>query len=609
MDAFWRITAIMLRDRLRVGLAALFLVLSAVGLGAGVLSVLPMLKMIIADGERKSLVELANEHNADAPLISVPDAVIAVLPADPFHGVALILGFVVLLTLFGGTCNFLHQFISVTLVTRTIARLRLAAFRSVVQMPLSSVVARGPAEFVAKIVRDAAEIQIGLLSLTSRAMTQISKGTAAFAVAIIIEWRLTLVAVILAPVMAVILRKFGKRIRRGTNASLQGQQDLLRIAGETIQGLRAVKVNTGERRALARFHRVNKEVMGQEFRVRNARAISSPAIEAIAVVVICGLALFAARQIIDGRLDFTRFFVALAALGIAGGAFRPLTQLVNSIQAASAPARRLMEVIDEPREATGDRKRPALPRHHRSIRIEHVRFTYPGSDEPAIVDLSMSIGHGERVAIVGPNGCGKTTLVSMVPRLLVPTSGRILIDDIDVQSVNLRSLRRQIGVVTQDTVLFRASVADNIGFGATSATREAIIDAARAAHADEFIGRLQGGYDANLAEQGASLSGGQRQRLAIARAILRDPSILILDEATSQIDAESEAHINDALHAFCRTRTSLIIAHRLTTVVSADRIVVMDGGRIDDIGTHNELLQRCELYQRLTRTQLVGSAG
>ena len=212
---------------------------------------------------------------------------------------------------------------------------------------------------------------------------------------------------------------------------------------------------------------------------------------------------------------------------------------------------------------------------------------------------------------MGPNGCGKTTLASLLPRLLEPSSGRVLIDGIDIATVDLRSLRRQISMVTQETVLFRGTVAENIAFGIEKSTPDRhermnrIIDAARRAHADEFIRNLPNGYETDLAEQGASLSGGERQRLAIARAILRDPAILILDEATSQIDAESEAHINAALAEFCQGRTALLIAHRLSTVHNADRIVVMDDARIVAQGTHEQLLGSCELYQRLTRTQLL----
>ncbi len=345
--------------------------------------------------------------------------------------------------------------------------------------------------------------------------------------------------------------------------------------------------------------------------MRTARALTGPMVETLAVLVVGVLALFAAKQIIAGTLPFERFILALGSLALAGASFRPLAGLVNEIQAAAAPAERLAEIFDESREVTTMVRLKNLPRHQISLKFEDVSFTYPGADRPALDGVSLTVKAGERLAFVGPNGSGKTTLMSLVPRLLEPHSGRVLVDDIDIATVNLRSLRRQIGAVTQETVLFRGTVAENIGFGAplgTPVSREQIVEAARRAHADAFILDLPNGYDTDLAEQGAWLSGGQRQRLAIARAILRDPSILILDEATSQIDAESEAHINAALADFSVGRTPLLVAHRLATVLNAARIVVMDDGRIVDHGTHEQLVARCELYQRLTKTQLVPSA-
>jgi subfamily B ATP-binding cassette protein MsbA len=379
------------------------------------------------------------------------------------------------------------------------------------------------------------------------------------------------------------------------------------VATESLQGLRAVKSSTAEAEALARFEVQNKEAVRHELKVRTARAASSPLIETIASVVLLGLAVFAAREIMQGDLPLDRFALSLGSLALAGANLRPLTSLINEIQAATAPAQRLCDILDEPQERD-DRAKPAAVRHARSIEFDHVSYTYPGAEHPALRDVTLNILHGEKIAIVGPNGCGKTTLLSTLPRLLVPDSGRVLIDGQDVSQFDLRSLRRQIGVVTQEAVLFRGSVAENIAFGLGGSTPlEQVIEAARRAHADEFIRRIPGGYDANVAEQGTSLSGGQKQRLAIARAIMRDPSILILDEATSQIDAESEAHINAALAEFCHGRTALVIAHRLSTVLHADRIVVMDAGRVIDVGTHDQLLDRCDLYRRLSKTQLVAA--
>ncbi|MCZ6446455.1 MAG: ABC transporter ATP-binding protein [Planctomycetota bacterium] len=604
MAAFWTYVRQMLRNRATVAWAFVFALISASGLGVGLLTLGPMLRLILRGD---SLDQLARQFNEKEPWIRVPDEIIARLPPERFDGVVLIIFVIAVLTVLGGAANFMHQYLSQMLATKTIARIRQDTYRHVLHLPLSRVIARGPSEFVARIVRDAAELQRGFIAVTSKAVTQVLKGLAAFTAAMVFDWRLTLSAAVVAPLLLIVLRKLGKRIRRGTRGSLEAQEGLLRIATETLHGLRAVKANTGERHAARWFHRINKAVVKQELRVRTARALTGPVVETLAVLILGSLAIFAAKQIIAGNLPFERFVLTLGSLAVAGASFRPLAGLVNEMHAAAAPAERLDEILSQQREAAGPLRLPNLSRHSKTIEFANVSFTYPGSDRPAVDRLTLTIAHGERLALVGPNGSGKTTLISLLPRLLEPDSGRVLIDGTDISTVNLTSLRRQFGVVTQETVLFRGSVAENIGFGAAAPSREQIIDAARRAHAEDFVLELPNGYDTDLAEQGASLSGGQRQRLAIARAILRDPSILILDEATSQIDAESEAQINAALAEFCQGRTALLIAHRLSTVLNADRIVVMDGGRIIAEGSHEELLEDCDLYRRLTKTQLVAA--
>ena len=639
MTNFWHFAKHLLHEKATLFWAMVFACFSAGGLAAGLLTMGPMLSMILKPEHRKSLVDLAQEYNAKHHAIQIPQTVIDWLPTDPFKGVVLILGTIAVLTIVGGIANFLHQYLSQTVIARATARIRQEAFDNVIHMPLGRVMTRGASEFVARIVRDAAELQRGMIALVSKAVTSIFKGIASLAVAFYVDWKLTLIAIPTALAMGVVLRKLGKKIRRGTRGSLKAQEGLLRVATESLQGLRVVKANTGEAETVARFEHINQDAVRNELKVRTARALSAPLVESLATFVILALAIIAARAIIAGA-PLDQFTLALGSLAMAGASLRPLTGLVNEIQAAAAPADRLADLMAEPREASplsfagegrgeggtaeksgvvdtgrGQTLTPALSlkrrgstpaiRHSRSIEFENVTFTYAGAEQAALRSVSLNILHGERVAIVGPNGCGKTTLLSLLPRLLVPDSGRVAIDGHDIMGMDLRSLRRQIGVVSQETVLFRGTIAANIAFGMDVATREQVIDAAKRAHADEFIRNVPGGYDADVLEQGASLSGGQRQRLAIARAILRDPSILILDEATSQIDAESEAHINQALADFCKNRTALLIAHRLSTVLNADRIVVMDAGRIIDQGRHEQLLERCDLYRRLNRTQLV----
>jgi len=605
MSTFWVFARRMLRYKRTLAWALFFALVSAGGVGAGLMSLGSILGL--ARPEAGGLQTLATEYNARDPIVAVPGWLIEMLPEDRFRGVVMLVVALGLLTLIGAVGNFLHQYLSMTIVAKTIAGVRRDCFRRVMHMPLGRVITRGPSEFVARIIRDAAELQGGLIALTSKSVAQVTKGVAAMIVAFWYSWQMAAVAMVVAPPLIITMRKLGKRIRRGTRGSLAAQEELLRIASESLRGLHAVKANTGERQASARFHQKNKQVIEQELRVRLARAMSGPIVEMLAILVVGTLAIIATRQIMENNLDFRRVLMSIATLGVAGAAFKPLAGLINEMQASSAPAGRLLDLLGEPREVMRDESKTSLPRHRESLVFRDVSFTYEGGQRPALDGVDLEIQHGEKVAIVGPNGSGKTTLLMLVPRLLRPQSGTVLIDGVDIADVNVRGMRRQIGVVTQETVLFRGSVAENIAFGAGIVTRQDVVAAAKKAHADEFIRMLPEDYDTELAEQGASLSGGQRQRLAIARAILRDPSILILDEATSQIDSESEALINRAITEFSEGRTALLIAHRLSTVLTADRIVVMDEGRVVDEGSHDELLERCEVYRRLARNQLVGA--
>ncbi|HRQ73387.1 MAG TPA: ABC transporter ATP-binding protein [Phycisphaerales bacterium] len=608
MRDFRRFARQSLRYRGMVALALLFAVLSAGGLGAGLVGIIPVLQNILQDGYTlRTLAERANEARWMPGAFRMSDAFIATLTQDRFKTVLIIIAGLGVLTLLGGAANFLHAYFSLTVVQRTVTRVRRDAFHRVIRLPLKRVVAGGASDIVSRIVNDTAALGAGLTALLSRAVAQVTKGIAGLAAAFIADWRLGLVSVAVAPLLYTIIRRLGKRIRRASREALRSQAGLYGAASEALQGLRVVKVHTTERYEAGRFHRINKRVMREMLRVRTARALASPLVEVVSIVVLGFLALIAAKAIIDGQLDPSRFITALIALGAAGASLKPLTGLVNDIQSSAPAAQRIAELLDAEPEPGHDSRLPRLPRHRESIAFEGVAFTYPGAGEPALRGIDLRIPFGERVAFVGPNGSGKTTLLSLVPRLFDPDAGRVLIDGRDIREVGVRSLRKHIGVVTQEVVLFRGTVAANIAYGAEGVTRGRVEEAARKARADEFIRHLPDGYDTELAEQGLSLSGGQRQRLAIARAILRDPAILILDEATSMIDAESEARIAEAIAEFHGGRTSLIVAHRLSTVLSADRIVVLDAGRVVDQGPHAELIGRCETYRQLVRHQLGGS--
>ncbi len=649
MTHFWQYARLLLRYRALLVLAMVFATLSAGGLGAGLLGMKPVLDKVlggvgapggapgVAPGAGgKDLPALAADLNQSLARMGnwtprIPDAWIAQLPTGAFTAVVWIVVGLGILTIVGAACNFLHAYLSLTIISRTIANIRRQAFRHVIHLPLRTVVSVGPSDLVSRIVYDSAALSIGFNALLSRVVAQVSKGFVAVLVAFWFQPILAGVALVAAPVVYTIIRKLGKRIRRASKSALQGQADLYHTANEVLSGLRVVKVHAAERAEAGRFHRINKAVVSQEFRVRTARALSSPLVETVALFILGGLSLVAIKAILNGHLDRAEFLIVLGSLGVAGASLKPITGLVNDMQQASAAAQRLSEITGYALETGHDARLARLPRHEREIEFRDVRLTYPNSARPAVDGVSLTIPFGSTIAFVGPNGSGKTSLLSLIPRLFDPDEpapgsgerGCVLVDGRNIREFSVRSVRRQIAVVTQDTVLFRGSIRDNIAYGAeglgltSGALDERIRDAAKRARAEEFILAKPDGYDTMLGEGGSGLSGGQRQRIAIARAILREPAILILDEATSMIDAESEAQISEAISEFvgvagagagearAKGRTCLIVAHRLSTVLAADRIVVLDQGRIVDQGTHAELLGRCNLYRRLAREQLI----
>lgn len=605
----------MLRYRLPVVGTLLMATVSGVTLGGGILGAAPVLNSLLG-ADPKDLAHYAREINQRIAKagsffssLTIPPRVIDALPPGPDAAVFWILGALMVVTVIGSVANFLHAYLSQTVVNLTITTIRHRMFHAVIRAPLARVVGGGsaPTDTVSRLVNDTTQLAGGFTQLLSRAMLQAAKGVAALAAALAINWLVTLVAMFAVLPLVVVIRKLGKKIRRASGRALSSQGELFGITTQALQGLKVVKVSTAERIEGGRFHHVNKRVMRELNRVRTARALSSPLTDLLTLFLLCGLVVVAVLARGQGA-DLSGFVLAVISLAIAGASFKPLTGVISDIQASDAAASRIMEILAVEHEPGHGAALPRLARHARSIRLDNATFAYPGAEAPALRGLTLTIPHGTRMAIVGPNGCGKSTLLSLLTRLYDPQHGAVLVDDRDLRGCSVRSLRAQIGVVTQEPILFADTVRNNIAYGAEDATEARIIDAARRARAHEFIEMLPKGYDAMVAEQGLSLSGGQRQRICIARAILRDPAILILDEATSMIDAESEARISEALAEFMRGRTCVVVAHRLSTVIDADSIVVMDKGRVVDQGTHDELLSRCGLYQRLVRTQLGAEA-
>jgi len=603
----------MTRRRARFAAAVSCALIGAGGLGVGILAALPIMEAILggADGPRATLSDLVQRFNDSPPLglpLAIPPGVASWFPDGSFSAIVVIMCLLGVITILSAAANFLHAYFSLGIVFDTVTTLRRKVYARVIRMPLALAVRDGAADAISRLVNDTTQLAQGLNALLSRAVAQTLKGVVAFGVALIIDWRLTLFACVAAPALALTIQRLSRKVRRASRRALEHQAELYAVANEALQGLRVVKVHTTERHEVDRFHVINRRVMRQLLRARTARALMSPLNEVITLFALGLMTIIATKLILDGHMSPSNMILALGALGIAGAALKPLSGIINEIQQSAAAADRveqLLNIVPEPGHTPG---LPRLAPHSRSIELRDITFTYKGAETPALRGVDLTIRHGETVAIVGPNGSGKTTLLSLIPRLLEPDSGAMLVDGVDISTVNIRSLRHQIGVVTQDVVIFEGTIRDNIAYGSKNATDQAVFDAAIRARADGFIREMPGGYGSVVGERGATLSGGQRQRIAIARAILRDPRILILDEATSMIDADSEAQIAQALAEFSSGRTCLIVAHRLSTVVSADRIVVLDRGRVVDEGSHTELLDRCETYRLIARRQLVGAS-
>jgi subfamily B ATP-binding cassette protein MsbA len=415
--------------------------------------------------------------------------------------------------------------------------------------------------------------------------------------------RLAIVCLTGAPVVVYPLVRLGQRVRRTARHSQEALEQMSHVSAEAITGHRIVKAFGAEGREAGKFERSSDHFYRTNMKVTSILSVLPPMMEFIGGVAFVGALVYGSQEIAAGRLSAGAFTAFIAALFMMYAPAKKLSRVNADLQQAMAAAERIFEILDSHSEVRDRPGAAALPPFTKSIEFRDVRFSYDGS-RATLDGVSFAVHPGQMLAIVGRSGAGKTTLVNLIPRFYDVTGGAILVDGRDVREVTLASLRAQIGIVTQETVLFDDTIAANIAYGRPNAAREEIEAAARAAHAHEFIVYLEGGYDALIGERGQRLSGGQRQRIAIARAILRDSPILILDEATSSLDAESEMLVQDALSNLMLNRTSFVIAHRLSTVRRADTIVVLEHGRIVESGSHDELLARGSAYAKLYELQL-----
>jgi subfamily B ATP-binding cassette protein MsbA len=531
----------------------------------------------------------------------------SVRPAD----VAFVAVQIVLAYFFKGVGGYASTYLMADVGQRVVMTLRNRLFRHVLDQSAAFLSRRTSGQLVSRLTNDVGQIQ-NVVSETMADLTRESLAVVFFAgLLFYYDWALALVVMTAAPLVVYPLVRLGQRVRR---TSRRGQEDLehvTHLAAEGFTGHRIVKAFGAESREAERFAVATSRLYRTHLKVTGAMASLPPLMEFIGGLAAAGALWYGAREIGEGRLTAGDFSAFLAAAFMMYGPIKKLSRVNASLQQAIAAAERIFGLLDTHTEV---RERPgagALARLSRGVEFRGVGFAYDDQPDRFVLrHASFRVEAGQIAALVGLSGAGKTTLVNLIPRFYDVTEGAVLMDGADIRDVTLASLRAQIALVTQETVLFDDTIAANVAYGAPGAAPAAVEAAARAAHAHEFISLLPQGYQTRVGERGQRLSGGQRQRLAIARAILKDCPILILDEATSSLDAESEMLVQDALATLMRSRTTFVIAHRLSTVRRADIILVLDAGRIVEMGTHETLVHRPGgAYAKLYALQVFDDRG
>lgn len=485
---------------------------------------------------------------------------------------------------------------------KVIIDVREVMFRKFQRMPMAYFDRHQTGETMSFITNDVAAIQSALVDQLIEMVTEGSILIGSIVMMLYLDWKLTLLTLVVIPVVGQAMKIFGRKIKRNGTVIQERMADITSLLQESISSIRVVKSFVREKYEIERFSKQNQLNFQAAMKNVQLNSMLTPTVEFLAAISVTFIVWFGGYEVLNDEMTAGALVAFLTYAVNLANPVKRLSRVYGNLQRAMAAVDRVFAVIDLKETITDKPDAKALPETKGEVSISNVTFEYK-KGVPALSDISLEVKPGQMIAFVGPSGAGKSTIANLIPRFYEVTSGKIAIDGHDIRDVTLASLREQIGIVPQETMLFSTTVRENIRYGRLDATDEEVEAAAKAANADSFIKELPQGYDTPIGERGLNLSGGQRQRMAIARAILKNPRILILDEATSALDTESEKIVQAALDKLMIGRTSFVIAHRLSTIFNADQIYVIDNGHVKEHGTHEELLRNNGLYSHLYNIQ------
>ena len=501
-----------------------------------------------------------------------------------------------------GICFYAQTYLMSYVGQKVIIDIREAVYRKLQFLSLGYFEKRQTGTIMSYVTNDVGALQGSIIESATDFVTEMSILIGSLALMFNLHWKLSLLTLITMPLVAKAMDLFGKKLKRTSGIMQERAADITAVLQETISSVRVIKSFVREEYEIARFVKENYANFRAQMKNAQVMATLTPVIELIAAIGVTFLIWYGGFEVINGNLTAGALIAFLVYATNLANPIKRLSRIYGNVQKAMAAAERVFSVLDEKTDIVEKENATELKAVIGKVDFKAVTFKY-NDNEVILKDINLAVKAGQMVAIVGPSGAGKTTIVNLLPRFYDPVAGNIYIDDVNIADVTLASLREKIGIVPQETVLFNGSIYDNILYGDLTATTEEVMAAAKAANAHDFIMQMADQYQTQIGERGSKLSGGQRQRIAIARAILKNPRILILDEATSALDTESEKLVQDALDKLMVGRTSFVIAHRLSTILQADMIIVMEKGHIVEQGSHEELLKLDGLYSGLYKLQ------